>query len=223
MDDSNRREFGEMLENTFEIFDKQISKAKLEIYFDVLRRFELSDVKTAITAHLNNPESGRFVPKPADIILHIDGGTQTRALNAWTKVERAIRCVGHYPSVVFDDSLIHAVVADMGGWCKINAVSNKELPFLAKEFQNRYQGYSLRGQVPDYPRRLIGLEESHNEKSGFTSQPPVFIGYKPRALVVYEQGLKREKPAINRLKNLQALKTELEINQIVFKNLKRIA
>jgi len=59
------------------------------------------------------------MPKPADIIRAIKGNSQTQSLQAWSKVEDAIRLVGPYRSVVFDDLAIHGVLQEMGGWVKL--------------------------------------------------------------------------------------------------------
>jgi len=208
MDDSNKREFSQVLQDTFEVYDKQISSGKLRIYYETLKRYEIGDIKNAITAHLNNPESGQFVPKPADIVKYIDGGTETRSLEAWTKVHKSISAVGHYQSVVFDDPIIHAVIQEMGGWCKICEVLTKDVPFLAREFQKRYQGFSIKGGVREFPRMLVGFSDAHNIREGFGVQEPVLIGDSESATKVYELGSYKSGVSISRIGGL--IKTDIK-------------
>src|SRR5437870_914018 len=102
-----------------ELYGKNISSHLIDIYWQVLKQYELVDVQNAFQSHVQNPDCGQFFPKPADIVRFIEGSGETKALLAWAKVERAIRQLGSYQSVVFDDSLIHIVIEDMGGWVKL--------------------------------------------------------------------------------------------------------
>ena len=54
-----------------EIYDKAVSPALLDVWFAALAPYPLADVQTAIAAHVADPETGRFAPKPADIIGHL--------------------------------------------------------------------------------------------------------------------------------------------------------
>ncbi len=120
----------------------KISPAHLiDIYWQVLKQYELEDVQNAFQSHIQNPDCGQFLPKPADIVRLIEGSGETKALLAWAKVERAVIQIGSYQSVVFDDPLIHAVIEDMGGWVKLCSMKNEQMPFYANEFQKRYMGY----------------------------------------------------------------------------------
>jgi hypothetical protein len=53
--------------------------------------------------------------KPSDVVRYLEGSTSCQALQAWSKVMQAVKTIDQYDSVVFDDSLIHAVIHDMGG------------------------------------------------------------------------------------------------------------
>ena len=52
------------------------------------------------------------MPTPADLIVLIQGDRHSHALNAWGQVVTAIRTVGRYDSVVFDNPIIHCVIRD---------------------------------------------------------------------------------------------------------------
>ena len=54
-----------------EIYDKHISPALLEVWYNALSPCALADVQAALTAHIADPERGQFPPKPADIIRQL--------------------------------------------------------------------------------------------------------------------------------------------------------
>jgi len=169
------------------------------LWWDALNRFSLDDVSKGFSRHAQDPDQGQFVPKPADIIRNIEGNTQTQSELAWTKVDRAIRTVGPYQTVVFDDPLIHAVISDMGGWISLcDLPDEKELGFKHVEFSKRYRGY-VNNRPANIPKKLIGKTEHHflqNQGSyqrGMAELPkPVTIGDVEKCREVYRLGNNRE-------------------------------
>ncbi len=119
-------EFVEIWSQVAEVYNKQPSDGALNLIFNALQRFDLEQIKQGLTAHINDPKHGDFAPKPADIVRHIEGDGDSRALAAWSKVEQAIRTVGPYESVVFDDPRTMAAVDDMGGWMAANSGEHQE-------------------------------------------------------------------------------------------------
>ena len=109
---------------------------------------------------------------------------------AWTKVYSAIKHVGPYQTIAFDDAIIHAVISDMGGWIYLCDMQEEEQPFKAREFEKRYQGYSIRGHCFNYPGKLIGLAEAYNSSDGHSRHIPdvVMIGDSETAQQVLSGG-----------------------------------
>jgi hypothetical protein len=171
-----------------------------QIWFNALRNYTFQDIEVALNRHLLNPESGRFVPLPADVVRVLDGGTGVQAAGAWTKVEQAIKRAGPWRTVVFDDAIIHRVIEDMGGWTKINDHATMEdLKFAGIDFSKRYQGYLLKGGVAqDYPQKLLGYSEAANAKSGFHVEAPLLIGIESVATKVATGGRETHGIAITR-------------------------
>lgn len=158
-----------------ELYGKSISKQLADIYWKSLKAYEFDDVQKAFQTHINNPDSGQFFPKPADVVRFIEGTGESKALEAWAKVEKSVVQVGVYRSIAFDDPLIHAVIEDMGGWVKLCSMKIDQMPFIAGEFQKRYMGYCIR--KPDrYPKYLFGFCELENSKNGFEYDQPLLIG-----------------------------------------------
>jgi hypothetical protein len=158
------------------------------VWWAAMKPFDLDAVKDALNRHCVNPDSGQFLPKPADVVRMLQGSTQDAALVAWSKLDRTVREVGTYRSVVFEDALIHRIVLEMGGWVALGTKTEDEWPFLRNEFVNRYRGYRGRSEIPEYPPVLIGLAEASNRKVGFDSEPPVLIGNPVTAQAVMQRG-----------------------------------
>lgn len=173
---TDRGTFAAMLSAVAAIYGREMSPQVIAIYWAALSAYDLPAVRQALDRHVKNPDSGQFMPKPADVIRMLGGSTQDAALVAWAKVERAIRTVGGYASVVFDDPLIHAVLDEMGGWVRLCDTRTDELPFRAKEFENRYRGFALRREVPPYRARLAGRAETANAALGYDELDLVLIG-----------------------------------------------
>lgn len=155
MDSDDRPGFAELLNKTAAIYNRQMSEFELEMWWDCTSHRALTDIEQAIRRHVQDPDRGQFMPKPADISRQLDGTGDSRALEAWTKVERAIERHGSWGSLVFDDPAIHAVIADMGGWARLCSVDFKELPFKRQEFTKRWMAY-LNHPPASFPPVLIG-------------------------------------------------------------------
>ncbi len=169
--------FLEVMTGVSEVYGRKFTDAAMDIYFNALGQYDIETVVSAISAHVKNPDNGQFFPKPADIIRMIGGSSKDSSYIAWSKVDRAVRRIGVYESVAFDDEIIHVTISDMGGWASFGEKQESEWPFVAKEFMERYQGYKSRQQVMvDYPKRLIGLHESNNNRKGYSVKNPVLIG-----------------------------------------------
>ncbi len=179
--------FAQLMASIGELYSKKISKPLIEIYWQTLQQFDLNDIQYAFKMHINNPDYGQFFPKPADIVRFIEGCGETKALQAWTKVEKTIRQIGSYKSVAFDDSLIHAVIEDMGGWTKLCMSTAEELAFRANEFQKRYKGFLIK-HPGYYPKYLCGLIEQNNARNGYHCEPPTLIGNAERIKAVISGG-----------------------------------
>lgn len=184
--------FNQVLISAAEVTGKSLSAQSLVLYWDLLSTFELTDIRNAVQAHLKNPETGSFMPKPADIIKFINGSSESRSMQAWTKVDKAIRTVGIHESIAFDDPLIHAVIESMGGWITLNNIQNhKEIAFKAVEFEKRYRGFLITPPGNNYPSYLIGSTEMGNSQRGYKT-PVYLFGQPDRAKYVKNHGRKLE-------------------------------
>lgn len=190
MQQSDFDNFSGMLGAIGELYARgAVSDYAIGLWWNALAQYDLAAVRQAFDRHVKNPDNGQFMPKPADVIRMIAGTTQDSALVAWSKVDKAIRHVGTYESVVFDDPLIHCVMHEMGGWVLIGTKGDKEWPFVGKEFETRYRGYKMRNEQPDYPPIMIGISEAQNSTQGLGTQQPLLLGDPAKAMLVARGGI----------------------------------
>lgn len=176
MQPNDEREFVDLIKGVYAYYRQDYSKFTLGVWLEAMKPFDLAAVRDAMNRHAVDPDRGQFCPRAADVVRLIGGGSADAALMAWAKVERAVRLVGPYQSVVFDDPLIHRVASDMGGWTAFAKVDEGEWPFLRNQFATLYRGYRGRiGQIA-YPAHLPGLSEQHNGSGGFAIEPPLMLG-----------------------------------------------
>lgn len=206
MKESDFDSFGMMMTTTSELYGKKVSPQMLMMYFTALMNYAIDDVRVGLNLHIRNPDNGQFMPKPADIIRMIEGNTQNQGARAWTKVLDAIERVGVYRSVAFDDQIIHRVIGDMGGWIKMCGITVEDTPFVARDFEKRYQAYSASRMTlgNDYAPILVGLSDAMNQKEGFAAQPAVLIGDSAKAAATIAAGKSVAGTLITRTENQPA-------------------
>lgn len=178
----------ELISEAMGFYGRDVSHFQMRVWLEALKPYSADDVQAALSRHVQDPDRGQYQPKPADITRMLHGGGGDRSLRAWSQVERAIRQIGPYTTVVFDDPAIHAVIEEMGGWVRLcEAESAKDLEIRGHEFRRRHQGYALRG--PDrWPPTLPGIVERDNRAAGFEAPEPRLLGNPDKARLVYQQG-----------------------------------
>lgn len=189
--DSDRKDFMQAMTAVYALYRVDVSDGVIGIWWQALKQFDLAAIKDALGRHAVNPDAGQFLPKPADVVKMLKGSTLDSALQAWTKVQDAIRHVGTYATVAFDDPLIHRVIEEMGGWVQLGKVTEKEWPFTQKQFEARYRAYKARSELPEYPPRLYGIADGQNMSQGYAPQGVVLIGNHADAKAVLAGGSDR--------------------------------
>jgi hypothetical protein len=207
---TDHAQFFELVGNVYAFYRQDYSKFAGSVWLEAMKPYDFAAVADALNRHCVNPDNGQFMPKPADIVRMLEGSTQDSGMVAWSKVDTAIRQRGTYVSVVFDDPIIHRVILDMGGWVLVGGKDADEWPFVAKEFVNRYRGYKMRSETPDYPPVLIGMAEAQNNRQGFKSGAPVLIGNVEQAKRVLSGGTEKPLIAFTQMVPAEAARLRLE-------------
>lgn len=172
---------------------KKPTEFVMSLWWNALKQYDIGAVQMAFSAHIQNPDVGQFMPKPADIIRLIGGTNSDKALVAWTSVSSAVLRVGTYADVCFDDPVIHCVITDMGGWIKLGTKTDKEWDFVRNEFVTRYRAISAMPVKPEAPHVLTGIANMTNGHNGYPLTAPVMIGNPAKAQQVYMSGMKAER------------------------------
>jgi hypothetical protein len=198
MQQQDFEQFGDVMASLCDLYGKsKLSEFALSLWWGAMEHYTLREVQVGLTRHIQNPDNGQFFPKPADVTRAIGGTTADSAALAWSKVDRAVRSVGGYQDVAFDDAYIHAAIVDMGGWITLCSKNDSEWPFVQREFENRYRGYATRRAVPEYLPVLIGIASASNEVNRHQFRPelrhfknkPVLIGNPEKAQLVIAGGV----------------------------------
>lgn len=114
---NDRKAFAQLMAGLAATYEKDVTPAMVEIYWNALADLSDDQVRSAINCHVRDTErAGSFFPRPADIRRHVEGTQQMRSELALAKVATALRTVSRWDSVQFDDLAIHAALDQMGGW-----------------------------------------------------------------------------------------------------------
>lgn len=171
MTDTDRPTFVTLLSDVMAFYRQDLSEFVIGVWWQACSRFDLEQVRKAMTEHAMDPEAGRWPPKPADIVRALHGTNTDRALIAWGHVYRAIESVGAYQSVQFDDPAIHAAIVDLGGWEVLCTSKVDDLPFLQRRFCESHRVYARR-PPPEVPTHLAGRHERMNRMLGRSEAAP---------------------------------------------------
>lgn len=179
-----------VLSNVYAFYRQDFSSFAAEVWIGATKPYDVDDVIDALNRYCATSDTGQFCPKPADVAKMLRGSTKDAAVVAWGRVDRAIKTVGTYRSVVFDDPIIHRVIYDLGGWVGLGTKTEKEWEFVGRDFQIAYRGYMNTGlKKTDFPNVLIGITDSANTVGGFeVEEDPVVIGDANKARQVFLSG-----------------------------------
>lgn len=186
MQPTDQHQFRQLMAGVYDFYARDLSEFSLSVWWGAMRPYEFTEVKGALNRHVVDPDGGRFLPKPADVVRLLEGGREDAAALAWGKVMKALQGAWASESLVFDDPVIHAAIRDMGGWPLLAAITNDEVPFRQREFETRYRAY--RGRDFDYPAVVAGTSDIHNARIGAALAPPKMIGDPEKCLLVKQRG-----------------------------------
>lgn len=78
MEDQDKHAFSELMVGVGEIYSKEITRPLRAMYFEILKRFTIDQVTTAVMGHVSGTDKGAsFFPKPGDIIRKLEGAELT--------------------------------------------------------------------------------------------------------------------------------------------------
>lgn len=185
--DTDKDMFTELLEGIADVFSTakkvNVTLPMLQVYFISLSEYSYQQVEWAIGEHLKDPVDGKFFPKPANIIKHLqqtEVSTEDKATLAWNQIMRELRVTGAYGSLKLDDKQALAAIKAVKSWKDLCAMPEKDLTWVKKEFIANYAIYE-NTPVELLPSSLPGLVDlQEHKKSECASMKKIMSGIKPR-------------------------------------------
>ena len=134
---------------------KPLTVAARKAYRMALAPYSIDAIEAAAAKALRQDRA--FMPKPGELIALM--GDQSRAAEAWQRVDFAVRTVSEYGSPKWDDPLIAHAVKRIGGWSRLcNAKESDFDNWIRREFIAEYE--ALQGcELPN-----IALDGIHAKK-----------------------------------------------------------
>ena len=140
MTTERRLEIATAITTISEVYERELSVAAVAIYVATLQRFEPQLIVKALQRHVEDPDRGRFMPRPADIIVHLTPDGSATAFNAWTDVLNVLHSKAQANTI--SDPLVHQIVHAMGGWSVLRYGREDELPHRFEQFMRHYRQIS---------------------------------------------------------------------------------
>ena len=183
MKNEDKRAFFDLMMAAGEVYGREVTQPMAAIYFSALANVSIEQVQEAMMAHMQNPDSGQFFPKPADLIKQMTGTTkqqdaaiEDRAAIAWACIERDIRRIGSYGTLKLDDKQALATVKAMGGWQSICQTETSKMEWKRKEFIRMYETFE-RMPLDALPSSLPGrIEMSEVKQAGPVALDKLALG-----------------------------------------------
>lgn len=112
---ANDRARLEALQRCAEIYGEMLPKERLQGYLRLLADVSPEALRTALDAHMRDPDRGRFFPRPADIMAKLPG-KQQRPMNADEAWAIALTSFDEAASVVWNEVIEEARSAALPIW-----------------------------------------------------------------------------------------------------------
>lgn len=181
-----------------EVSEHEATDAKLKIYWEIFKEYPLDDFLRGVSILVKTRTTASF-PKPAEIIQAFEGVPDDHVALAVSSTRKAIREVGMYKSVTFEDVIINQVIDRLGGW--VYVCNDFDWEYRRKEFEQLYEAIKREGGGVSI-KYLLGQHEINNAKqfsewikpplrvlkSGVIDESLLLEWKQPRQLVAGEHG-----------------------------------
>lgn len=134
---TDRERLLQTLVATYAYYERELTDFALQVWVEDLGEHPIDAVCAAFVAHRRHPERGQWLPKTADILRQLQGGSGDRAIEAWSHVLAEVRRVGTYGRADIDAATRKAVDG-LGGWGALCRAQESELSFLQRRFLDGY-------------------------------------------------------------------------------------
>ena len=66
MQQADLEEFSKLMRRLMVVYEKEITEEMVDIYYDILKKYEIKEVIRAVNSHL---ETSKYFPKPAELLI----------------------------------------------------------------------------------------------------------------------------------------------------------
>ena len=164
MTDNDKAEFARIWSASWSLYEKTVTDDVLSISFEALKTYSIEQVHHGLTLHIQSTKTGKFVPRPTDVIAHISINPSNQAESAWEQVDYAIRHIGAWESVYFDDELIGMIINKLGGWVQLCKSTEYVLEKQKSQFIEHYLRLRESPPITQVNRPLLGIAARQSKK-----------------------------------------------------------
>lgn len=182
-----KQDFAQQFTALCEVYDKEPTKALMEIYFSILQHLDPEVFKQCIMGLLANRVYPSF-PKPAEILESTLVDTDALVLGAWSKLSETMARVGAYESVLFDDPIITRFIEmQRGGWQGLCQTTFDDMVWVRKDFEKFYVAM-VRTKAEFEPKVIPGIHEGNDTAIGLRefARLPHIVGNREKVLKALE-------------------------------------
>lgn len=158
-----KKEFYSVIKIMSEYYGTKLSLALSEIYWQVFQNWSFEDFKHACNIIMQTRNYPSF-PKISEITEALHGKPEDQAAIAYQTLIEAIKRIGPWDSVIFEDGAIGMAVEALGGWEYINQWSWTDWIYRKKDFEELYLANLRSGNTK--PKKLYGAFERINGEIG---------------------------------------------------------
>jgi len=170
----NMKDFNEGFLALCEMTDKTPSKPYTKFYYEAVKHLDVKEWEKSI-AHVIQNRKYTNMPMPAEILEHAQGDPEDAAILAIQKLENAMREVGAYDSVKFDDPVLMVLVSGAeGGWPGLCQMPLDDWKFEKPRLIKAYKALAMRGVRGDI-KHLAGISERANGEAFPEWEPTVHL------------------------------------------------
>ena len=173
MIDSDKVNFETLLRGIAGVFSTtksiNVDRPMLQVYFMSLSEYSYQQVEWAIGEHLKDPVDGKFFPKPANIIKHLEQSKSTvdeRAKLAWIEILGEVRRTGSYGNLEIEDKQAVAALKAICSWKELCNTEQDKMQWIEKRFIDTYETYDKTplDMLPDKLPGRIYLDKHKAER-----------------------------------------------------------
>ncbi len=196
----NQKEFYAIFKVMAEYYQAKPSDALMEIYWQAFQNWSLEEFKRACNLIMQT-RVYPSLPKIPEITEMIYGKPEDQAALAYETLVKAMKQIGPWENVMFEDGAIARAVEAMGGWEQINQWTVDEWKFRKKDFEQLYLANLRAGRTE--PVTLYGAFDRINGANGQQGfNKPILITREMRIICGGEvkQMEKKEREALSLVK-----------------------